>query len=156
MISAKNERDKAQALLQKIRETDGARPFSESIKARTAQAFSFATSFDIETGDLKRTSPIYELGFLHEGKDSVVAFGRPTEIEGGRQTGFSPFTKAQLKDRFGSLFNARATFNQEGLRQKDIPAFALNELKGRDVWVQNLPFERSFLSARMDRGQFAD
>lgn len=154
MISAQSEREKALAILQRVKESEGARPFSESIKARTANAFSLSTSFDIETGDLKRTSPIYELGFLHEGKDSVVAFGRPTEIGGGRQAAFSPFTKAKLKERFGSLFNARATFTQEGLRQKDIPAFALNQLKGRDVWVQNLPFERSFLSARMGKWDF--
>lgn len=155
MASAKAEQEKALALLKKIQETGSARSFSAAIQAQTTQAFSFATSFDIETGDLKRTSPIYELGFLHEGKPAVNVFGRPTEISGGRQAAFSPFTKRQIADRFGSLFDARATFNQEGLRQRDIPRFALNQLQGRDVWVQNLPFERSFLSARMEKGQFS-
>ena len=124
---------------------------SPDIEARATSAFTHASMFDIETYDLYPKSPIYEAAVVH-GVENPSIKHTFVNAQGGeiskftadqflkRQAGMSPWLQDAL---------AAATTTQEQVAQ-----LALDELKGRDVWVQNLPFERSFVKERTTREQF--
>ena len=131
--------------------------FSSPIEGAIEKAFSFASTFDIETGGLKASSPIYEMAFQH-GFDNPTykqAFVSPTDISGMEEGSISQFTRNLLSNRPSDhpkgIFGA---IGDSGTSQKGAARRALSEMAGRDVWVQNLNFERQFLSARMDKGEF--
>ena len=108
--------------------------------------------FDIETGGLESDSPIYELGFHEPGKETpdTHRFVRPTAI-GSQETGaISEFTNRLLAKRGITVDQLM----QSEMGQTQSAQFAYDQLAGKDVWVQNLRHERSFLKERVGRNDF--
>lgn len=131
--------------------------FSQASQAEVASAFSFATMFDIETGGTDPRSPIYEMGFSHRGKGLKHYFVNPTNIEGTAHPEFSAFSKSLLSKRARTTSpGIGAAIEASPLGQREAAAVAHSELAGRDVWVQNLRFERSFLKERFGEDQFTN
>jgi len=143
---------------------NGTQSFSTGVEEQLSKIASRATIFDIETGGLHPSSPIYEMGFMHGiGPKSTFTheFVKPTVI-GGKRTGeISPFTRDLIAKREAALqasgdlsgpfmdvlHNASTTQKQAGYK-------ALSQLGNRDVWVQNLQHERSFINERIGAQHF--
>lgn len=131
--------------------------FSAGIEGALDKAFSFASTFDIETGGLQPNTPIYEMAFQHgfDSPEYKQAFVSPTNIAGTGEGEISKFTQNLLSSRASSHpKGVYGAIGDSGISQRGAARMALSEMSGRDVWVQNLDFERRFLSARTDKADF--
>lgn len=130
--------------------------FSPNVESAISKAFSHATIFDIETGGLQPTSPIYEMGFQH-GINSPTfrhAFVRPTDLSGTNPGDISGFTQDLLRGREKTSPGTLGAIHGSTLSQRQAALRAHATLSGRDIWVQNLAFERRFMSERISKGGF--
>ena len=130
--------------------------FTPKIESAISKAFEKASMFDIETGGLDPKSPIYESGFLH-GIDKPTyshLFVKPTNIAGTKPGDISGFTENLLTTREKTSPGIRDLIQGSNISQKEAARSALSEMSGRDVWVQNLQFERRFLDARTSNAAF--
>ena len=132
--------------------------FSPNVESAISKAFGHATMFDIETGGLQPSSPIYEMGFQHGISNPTYrhAFVRPTDLSGTRPGELSGFTDGLLRSRESASPSIRQDILGSALSQQQAGLTAHAELAGRDIWVQNLGFERRFLSQRISRGGFTE
>jgi len=123
-----------------------------SLESHLQSAFKHASMFDIETGDLHSSTPIYESGVQHgvDNPQFFHAFARPTNIAGTSRGYVGGFTERSLQNRFGMpAQDVLDIFGKSPLGQRDIVAQTLDQLSGRDIWVQNLRHEREFINARL-------
>lgn len=127
--------------------------FAPEIEAQIGHLGRRASIFDIETGGLSSKSPIYEYGIQHglTPTSSVHSFVSPTNISGTAPGEISDFTKRTVAGRAKGTLEA---IHAAGTSQRDAARDILSNIQGRDVWVQNLGFERGFVNERMGPGQF--
>jgi endonuclease YncB( thermonuclease family) len=122
--------------------------FSKGVEDSIAEASKYLSFFDIETGGLKPDSPIYEMGFMHleDGKARFSQhFVNPTEIHTDKPGRIDQWTTDQLQKRDPTLLDIAS---KSGVSQKQAPGIAYREMRGRDVIIQNMRFEREALNAR--------
>jgi len=112
-----------------------------------------AAILDIETGGLNPSSPIYEWSVQHglSARRGGIAhgFGPMTSIDGSREAEVSDFTARQLQAREKATPGVIEAIDSATGSQRDVARNILNEVTGRDVWVQNLQFERRFIHERL-------
>lgn len=127
-------------------------PLPSYIENRVRSALGQASIFDIETGDLHPSTPIYEAGIQHGIHDPTFqhAFARPTTPSGFDPGYIGGFTQRKLEERFKApLPDVLESLSRTGMSQQEIATGSLSRLSGRDIWVQNLRHEREFLQARL-------
>ena len=136
--------------------------FSPEIEADVRSALGYSSSFDIETGSLSPRSPVYESGILRRspsGRRTLThSFIRPDMLDPGEHPDIHSWSQAQMARRTDELRRARVIpkdmgfdevlFN-EGESQGGFTKRSLSRLQGRDIWVQNMRFENTFLKERM-------
>ena len=139
---------KAQAFAQRVQSGK----YSPAVQAQIDNATKFATFFDIETGGLDpKSNPIYEMGFQHGMGPSAQFKHHFVNPGNGEISDWSAPRMAQRDAESGGAFN-NALAN--GMSQREAARTAYGELAGRDIWVQNLRHERSFLNERIGKEGF--
>lgn len=104
-----------------------------------------ALFFDIETGGLDPSTPIYEMGFLSKGR------GRRKFVQPGMPvSGMSEFSQNIIAGREAGTTQA---IESSTVTQRRAASEALRTFGGKDVWVQNLKFESKFLGERIPAEQ---
>ena len=134
--------------------------FSPAVEKKIKRDSSRVTTWDTETAGLRSNQAIYEGAFMHGTGDSAQFhhfFGIPSTIEDtSTPTKWDRFSIDQIEKRQEALNGvpARHTFAdaliEEGIPQQEIPRYALDKLKGRDIWTQNGRFENEGIKARID------
>lgn len=118
-----------------------------------------ASFFDIETTGLdprKSSTSIWEGAIYHEGRNTVWKRAKPISPNTGRVipiSQMSPWTQASLSQGSTPITDEILS---KGLNRKPFISRMLGEMKGRDVWVQNLPFESRHLAANMSDRTYTD
>lgn len=122
--------------------------FSKGVEDSIAEASKFVSFYDIETGGLKPDSPIYEMGFMHlENGEARFSqhFVNPTEIHTKNPGRIDQWSLDKINSRGADFGDILASSN---ISQKQAPGIAYREMRGRDVVIQNMRFEREALNAR--------
>ena len=122
---------------------------------RTKEVLKAASWLDVETFGLKPTDPVYEVGTAHGMGPASSHLVSPTEL--GSEGRISPlpseWTQAQLGARETAVPGFKEALGDPSLpRQSTVGGQILDQMRGRDLIVQNLNFESRFMEQRLPAG----
>lgn len=136
--------------------------FSPTVEDNIKRLTSNALLFDIETGGLDSKSSIYEMGFMR-GIGSDAQFSHHLVRPNRNAPLTSEFTNQRLAERNKALEASTGrpdaftrAIRSDGITQREAALTAYDYFKGKDLWVQNLRFEREALNERVSSRAFND
>lgn len=136
--------------------------FSPTVEENIKRLTSNALLFDIETGGLDSKSSIYEMGFMR-GIGSDAQFSHHLVRPNRNAPPTSEFTNQRFNERNRALEASTGrpdaftrAIRSDGITQREAALTAYDHFKGKDIWVQNLKFEREALNERVRGRAFND
>lgn len=136
--------------------------FSPTVEDNIRRFTGNALLFDIETGGLDSKSSIYEMGFMR-GIGSDAQFSHHLVRPNRNAPSTSEFTNQRLRERNKALEASTGrpdaftrAIRSDGITQREAALTAYDYFKGKDLWVQNLRFEREALNERVGGRAFDD